>query len=105
MKIMSKWTMEKARWDRLAQKYNNRRVESLPDKTLEMIITPSGNGDILRFIGGPTGYESYYVRDLLECPMPSESDDFCICAGTVNSWPTCIVPRSEVFAFLHAEEK
>jgi len=103
MKIKSKWSMEKADWDKTFQKYTNRRVIPLPDKDIEMLIMTTERGDILRFVGGPTGHESYYVSDLLEHPLPEGSDDFCICAGTVNSWPMCLVSKKEVFAFLRKE--
>jgi len=92
--------MEKADWDRTFQQYTNRRVISLPDKELEMVLKKTERGDILQFIGGPTGHESYYVSDLLGTFAPDGSDNFCICAGTVNSWPMCIVSRKEVFDFL-----
>ena len=46
----------------------------------------------------PTGFESYRVEDLLrEKKRPAQ---FFICAGTVNSWPSCWVLWEEVEDFL-----
>ena len=103
MKINSKWSMEKADWDRTFQQYTNRRVISLSDKELEMVVKKTDRGDVLQFIGGPTGHEAYYISDLLGSFTLDGSDDFCICAGTVNSWPLCTVSRKEVLNFLRSQ--
>jgi len=100
--INSKWESEHAQWDSFQEKYVNRTIVPMSDKILKMEIIDGKNGKILQFIGGPTGYESYYIEDLLKTPR-SERTSFCICGGTVNSWPRCEVPWSDVLDFLKSQ--
>jgi hypothetical protein len=68
-----------------------------------MTIDTDSKKPILRFIEGPTGYESYYIEDLIRhCDLPCHTEDFnfCICGGTVNSWPQCTVKKKDMFEFL-----
>ena len=60
------------------------------------------DGDILEFVGGPTGFERYYIADLL-LRDPSKHPEICICGGTINRWPACFVDRQEVADFLNSK--
>lgn len=68
-------------------------------KYLEMQIKEGQSGLVVQFIGGPTGFESYYVNSLLE-NMEPDTEELCICAGTVNSWHECYVPYQQVADFI-----
>ncbi len=97
VEIESKWDYETGRWNNKKREFTDiKHKESV--KTIKMRIEAVGNKLVLRFIGGPTGFESYYIEDLLENKL--RSDDFCICGGTINSWPACRVKWSEVEAFM-----
>lgn len=53
----------------------------------------------IKFHGGPTGHESYYIApELFENlrVLAETGKTFCICAGTTNSWPECEVPADAV---------
>jgi hypothetical protein len=102
-KIMSKWIRQSGRWTDPPGEYRN-VVEKEFTRELEMEIVQYPADSIrparmvLVFHGGPTGNESYYIDSLLLCR--NDSEDFCICAGTINSWPKCSVNAKEVFDFL-----
>lgn len=103
VKIHSSWSVEKGRW-REGEGFVNRFTEHFA-REIEMIVesaTPD-KGAILRFIGGPTGYESYYIADLQRPSDKPHGESFCICAGTINRWPGCTVAWADVVAFLKAE--
>lgn len=72
--------------------------EQTRHQTIQMQINESDNGPILRFIGGPTGYEAFYIADLEASPR--EDNRFYICAGTPNGYEICHVSRKEVYKFL-----
>lgn len=57
---------------------------------------------IIKFIGGPTGYESYRLEAgfVKEALREDRGDDWHICAGTTGSYPACIVDRKDILAFL-----
>jgi len=101
MSISSRWVYETARWDDDLLKYVDRKSRE-EIKTIEMVIEYSKRGKILKFIGRPTGYESYYISDLLINEIQGR-DEFCICAGTVNSWPACYVDYQTVMNFIKRE--
>ncbi len=94
--ITSRWRYENGDWD--GKDFSNRRVRE-QSIFLEMVC----DGKKLEFIGGPTGFESYYVASLVCAyggqPRPEE---LCICAGTINSWPACYVPWDEVMSFVES---
>ena len=92
--VKSRWVIEKGQWSAEERTYINRSKEEF-FRTIKMRI----DGDILEFIGGPTGNERYYIADLLLCG-PYKHTEICICAGTINSWPACFVNRREVVDFL-----
>lgn len=101
-RIKSRWIVEKGDWDNRTNHYVNRTKEVIL-KDIEMVIIEGTNGRVLRFIGGPTGYECYYVSDLLVGDMSTKNTEICICSGTINKWPTCFVKRSDVMRFLKKE--
>lgn len=101
MKINSKWSKETGKWN--GKEFINREITALPDKELEMKFKDGKSSRILEFIGGPTGFESYYVEDLLREPSRMQGR-LCICGGTINSWPKCSVQAEEVLAYIQQEE-
>ena len=102
VKIQGSWSVEKGRWKE-GEGFVDRHTDHF-FRDLEMVIEPPslGKGAIIRFVGGPTGYESYYVEDLQRPNSRQGCNTFCICAGTINSWPRCEVPWADVVAFLKA---
>ena len=68
-------------------------------KELEMVIEGDMNGKVVRFKGGPTGFESYYVNSIFEDSVPT-TEEMCICAGTINKWAKCYVNKKEVMNFI-----
>ncbi len=101
--IESEWFALIANWDENTEKYINHHTIQLPNRILRMkIINHSDNPDnkILEFIGGPTGYETYYINDLLKNKKLYCDENFCICAGTINSWHSCFVKWKDIFNFL-----
>ena len=97
MPITSRWIIEKGYWDHKLNDFTSRTTEEFTRK-IKMTITANDHGEILRFIGGPTGHESYYLADLLE--NKKNDGEFCICAGTINRWPACYVERKTVLDFI-----
>ena len=97
MKINSRWVVEKGRWDNEENIFTDRTEETF-ERDIEMRIEASENGKILRFLGGPTGHESYYIKDLLL--TDSTVKEMCICGGTINRWPACYVDKQIIFNFI-----
>jgi len=97
--IKATFTRESARWDKKTNKYvdHSQKVE---ERTITMEIFLRDDKPILKFHGGPTGFESYYVETLLRDTPARGSDTLCICAGTVNSYAVCTVPWKEVLDFI-----
>ncbi len=103
--IPSLWTYETGRWSDDTNSYANisRRLE-VKEVGLDIVKRKHSDAEVLRFNGGPTGFESYYLDDMLR--MVNElTDTFCICAGTTNSWPICEVKVADVRKFLEEEGK
>lgn len=66
------------------------QVMGTEERELGIEIDFSKAKTVLRFIGGPTGHESYYLEDLL--PKIKQGDgDLLICFGTPGSWAKCTV--------------
>ena len=101
--ISSEWVFERGVWDHITNTYAKRTYEN-KTKIIKMKIEKNADGNnILRFIGGPTGYESYYLEDLIRNVGPARNGNgFCICGGTINSWPFVRVPMKDVFEFIDA---
>ena len=85
--------------------------------SMEVVDYPRHDGTIkksLKFIGGPTGYESYLIETLLDNSygrglmgrglMDREPlENFCICGGTVGLYQRCTVNVGSVQEFLRSE--
>jgi len=108
-RIKSLWTQEKGAWSggdgTTPAGYYNRKTEQLPCKDLHMLLEQRQDGrTILTFKGGPTGFESYHIdggfvpRMIVD--VHNGRTTLCICAGTINRWPTVTVPLAEVLSFL-----
>lgn len=92
-KINSRWETEK-RW---LKEFEQKSSTDTSTRELTMhIVTEGHDKPILRFEGGPTGFESYYLEDI---KLEGEGD-FCICAGTANRWPACYVDMPTVRKFV-----
>jgi len=105
--INSKWEMSIGTWDRTLGEYINVEKRSR-EKTIRMeVIERKGEEDLIEFVGGPTGFETYSICSLLENPsfniITEKSRSFCICGGTINKWPRVIVDLNEVVRFLSRE--
>lgn len=100
MEIKSYWSYEKGLWDTEHNKYIERTVSEVKEKMLKIEIEinikhyKNDPIQVIHFIGGPTGYESYYIKDLLENNL--EHVNFCICGGTINSWAKCWVKSKDI---------
>lgn len=96
--ITSYWQYEKGRWSEKENAFVDRNFSEVQEKTLQVIYEPDEN--IIRFVGGPTGYESYYFSDIIRT-LQSDSQDslqhenFCICGGTINRWANCTVKMKD----------
>jgi len=95
MPVEGTFTYEMGTWDENTQSFRDIRTKTW---TKELTITCTLNDrPIIEFIGGPTGFERYYLYSLE--PL-SGHDLFCICGGTINSWPRCTVPSKAVKYFI-----
>jgi len=93
MKIKSYWQTETGRWSDFSNSYKNRIMSGEKEKEIEVNIENSlydSDKKVLKFLGGPTGFESYYLDDLL-LSINKGYERFYICAGTINSWSSCYV--------------
>ena len=61
--IKSYWVYTTATWDAYKNKYTNLKRRHETKKITMQILTIAGK-KILKFIGGPTGFENYYIEDL-----------------------------------------
>jgi len=77
-------------------KNSNISVRKIEVRPLKMKVTEEPQGLKIEFEGGPTGFEKYYVEDLIR----SKERELCICAGTYNSYPVVYVPLKQVFLFI-----
>ena len=97
--IRARFVQKTGKWmEDQATYINIERRETMSDIVMEIV---KQDRPILMFLGGPTGYESYYIDSLLS--HPHEHHELCICAGTINSWRECYVPTADVMAFLKEE--
>ena len=102
MKIKATFTTEYGRFDSKLNKFVDKYGHT-EYKVLEMRVVLKMNLPILEFIGGPTGFETYYLEDLRRSNLNNGNNEFCICGGTINKWPRCIVNKKEVFDFIDIE--
>lgn len=104
--IQSFWKQETGRWSDKEEKFLNRTTSPVKEKTLKVLYEPDKN--IIKFIGGPTGFESYYFTDIvktIESHPSSRFDEFCICGGTINRWPECTVKMDDFREIIFQIEK
>ena len=96
MEIKSEWVYEKGKWDKEQNKFVDVTLSKTYVKMLKTRVFINDNGkEILQFMGGPTGWESYYLDDLKKHDLKNEGK-FCICAGTMNSWAKCSVKSRDI---------
>lgn len=95
MDIESVWEWEVG--DYKDGKFINKHIRKTETKTLKLKLEERIHGKVIRFIGGPTGFESYYIECLNLKPGP-----FVICGGTINSWPRCTVKAEDIIKFLNS---
>jgi len=95
MIIKSFWTYEKADWD--GKNFVNRTTSEIFEKDLEIKVYNDiiVGYELVRFFGGPTGYESYRLEDLESHDLDT-NEQFCICGGTINSWAKCTVASRDI---------
>jgi len=99
--IPSEWAHETGDWDRSNNRYINRHLKPYPARQILVQVEDRGGEDVLHFLNGPTGHESYYLKDLMEflqegVKTEPDHETLSICAGTINSWPRCAVLRKHV---------
>ena len=96
--ITSRWVYRSGTWNDKTNEYTNIQVvETI--KPIKITIEDRFDDKILRFINGPTGFESYYIEGIKEL----ELREFCICAGTMNSWPECYVKYEDIKDFIREQ--
>lgn len=98
-KISALMIYESGTWNSETDKYENIHFRE-EVKELEMVLRPNERGTIIKFEGGPTGYESFYIGGFLRYIDNFESDRCSICAGTINRYAQCIVSLKEVVDFI-----
>ena len=107
-KIMSHWEWKFAKWNEEDGKFEEfwvRREARLIEMRVEECGGGGGGEGVLKFVGGPTGFESYGIEGLLRgMEGKGLGGKFFICAGTVNRWPSCWVGLEEVKDFLREGE-
>ena len=96
MKIKSYWQYEKGKWNEEHNEYIQRTMSPTKEKILDVILDTGSHRHeaIVHFNGGPTGFESYYLKSLLEIDW--QGDQFVICGGTINSWACCWVKSKDL---------
>ena len=97
--ILSKWVAETGRYCYQAKAFVDRKTKE-SERIIQMTKVENNGRQVLAFIGGPTGFESYYIDDLIL--TGERGNSFCICGGTINSWPACYVDSGEVFEFINS---
>src|SRR6056297_2762152 len=90
--IKSYWQTETGRFDKETCSFVNRKMSPIREK--EIFVTYKKG--ILKFHKGPTGFESYYLESLEQTTTFSTNPNFCICAGTINSWLICYVMMDDL---------
>jgi hypothetical protein len=102
MKIISYWQTETGIWNNNLNKYEERNKSEIIEKEIDLIYIVNKQDtqkDIIKFVGGPTGHESYYIKDILN-HIQSKAECLYICAGTINRWPSCYVYTKDIYKFI-----
>jgi hypothetical protein len=103
--IEATFVTERGRWVKDIRDYVDiTEVTKVGTITMKIIDSTWREGEkVLQFYGGPTGAEAYNIEPkLIEC-LREMPDEFCICAGTINSWDKCTIKASDVLAYLEKE--
>ena len=100
MQIKSYWRYETGQWSDEADNYINRKFSDIKEKILNVTLNTTKYSDdcygpVIRFHGGPTGFESYYLKEFLDDYLHKPFEDFVICGGTINSWAQCWVKMKD----------
>ena len=85
--ITSYWQTETGRFNDDQGTFVDRRFSDIKEK--EIYVEYDKETDVIHFRGGPTGYESYKFSSIEYSSKTFKFDKFCICSGTINSWPRC----------------
>jgi hypothetical protein len=95
--VGSTWTIVKGRWDRDLMDWVNVTEEASKKEIPARLVFRESDETYLVSFDGPTGYEIYDIEALLG--VCKGSRDFCVCAGTINSWPRCDVDLEDLRRF------
>lgn len=76
-----------------------KKEEREEEKTLILELFKKEDRIKFKFLKGPIGFEEYDVLRFLK-HAGKKDEFFCICAGTINSWPECYVSKDEIVDFL-----
>lgn len=95
MRINSFWQRKTGEWN--GKKFIKKQKSPVEEKLLEVVLILGDKNETVKFLGGPTGYETYCLKDLLKL---KENENFCICGGTLNSWPNCYVKAKDLSQIL-----
>lgn len=98
--IMSYWQTETGRWDEEKETFTNLKFSEIKEKIIQVEYQPEK--DVIQFLGGPTGYESYYFADIYKSIHKWKSEKLYICAGTLNSWSSCYVKISDLLDIMNS---
>jgi len=96
MIISSEWIYETGNWDGTINDFVTITFSEVFIKDIELIVYKDLTGkEIVRFLGGPTGFEYYRMEDLKLHDLDND-ERFCICGGTINSWANCTVSCRDI---------
>lgn len=106
MIIESEWMYETGKWDNKISEFINRIIAEPVIKKIEIKVYRDiiNDRDIVNFVGGPTGFESYRLEDLKSHDLDND-ERFCICGGTINSWANCTVACKDIYEAIKQYEK
>ncbi len=98
MLIESEWQYEKGKWDKETCQFIDRTFSKLFIKEIKIKIFLNilSGKETVQFVGGPTGFESYFLEDLENHDL-NNTNKFCICGGTINSWARCTVRSKDIY--------
>lgn len=98
-KVRSVWVTETGWWAEETDSYIDiEHSERRKEIGVHLCVNPELGKMTVEF-DGPTGFESYALKDMEEVARSGDSD-LCICFGTINRWPRCLVDVSDLRKFL-----
>ena len=95
--INSAWAWETGKWDEGQFTFIDRKYRT-NEKIIKVVLKDRGDKKLVQFIGGPTGFECYEFDSLKE--SVSGEGEFCLCEGSCNSWPRCMVRSADLKVIL-----